>query len=118
MESWHHLYRVYEVIHAAEMNVRSLLKSPRQDPSSSAQTRFELQNRINEIEILSLYPGRFQPAAFHALAKLKRKIVDFMNLFKDDVCAAVKFMEADGLKEFSTALSCVKKEIESLTNWS
>ena len=116
MESWHHIYRVYEVIHAAEMNVRSLLKSPKQDPSFSAQTRFELQNRINEIEILSLYPGRFQPAAFHALAKLKRKIVDFMNLFKDDVCAAVEFMEADGLKEFSEALSCVKREIESLTN--
>ena len=118
MESWHHLYRVYEVIIAAEMNVRSLLKSPPQDPPALAQTMFELQNRINEIEILSLYPGRFQPDAFHALAKLKRKLIDFMNCFKDDAHAAVKLMDADGLQEFSAALSCVKKEIETLTNWS
>ena len=115
MESWHHLYRVYEVIHAAEMNVRSL-------EISTARIHL-LQHRRgwrsephNEIEILSL--SRAIPTGGLSClgAAEKERLIDFMNLFKDDVCAAVKFMEADGLKEFSTALSHVLKEIESLTS--
>ena len=114
MDSLRHLFRVYEVLSTAEMSLKKLIETSSKDSEAIAQIKFELQNRLNELDFLNLYPRRFHPESYYALGILRSKLAFFLSLLKDNVSSAVEDLKSKGLEAFAPTLERIKTDIKNL----
>ncbi|MHB8765385.1 MAG: sigma 54-interacting transcriptional regulator [Deferrisomatales bacterium] len=109
-----HLRRVLEAVQAAERAVSPVLREGVCDPDTAGVAAAALRHRLDELDILCLYPRRFgSQAVFDRVNGLRSKLLFFQDLLRDEPGAAAAHWSDHGGEVFDETLAAVLAEAEA-----
>jgi DNA-binding NtrC family response regulator len=115
VQSLSHLRRADEIINACAASLRPILARPRTDRQTIASLQASLRLRLNELEMICMYPLLFKNEAIFSQVNLfKGKLTYFQSLIQDDAEEALRFWTRDGAEVLHQVQSAITSEINRL----
>ena len=107
-----HLRQADEVLRAAQVRLRDVLKGRSKDPETLRSIADATDLRVNELEVLCAHPLLFHTVpTFNTVRRLKEKLRDFAEQLRQDPERALAFWKKELEPDFAHALTIVFDEV-------